>query len=31
MAKRGRTDPYKGFNFQIAFGAALAAIAGFAL
>ena len=31
MAKRGRNDPYKGFNFQIAFGAALAAIAGFAL
>lgn len=31
MAKRGRNDPYKGFNFQVAFGAALAAIAGFAL
>ncbi len=31
MPKRGRNDPYKGFNFQIAFGAVLAAIAGFAL
>jgi hypothetical protein len=31
MAKRGRNDPYKAFNFQVAFGAALAAIAGFAL
>jgi hypothetical protein len=31
MAKRGRNDPYKGFNFQVAFGAALAAMAGFAL
>ena len=31
MTKRGRNDPYKGFNFQVAFGAALAAIAGFAL
>ena len=31
MVKRGRNDPYKGFNFQVAFGAALAAIAGFAL
>jgi hypothetical protein len=31
MAKRGRNDPYKGFNFQVAVGAALAAIAGFAL
>ena len=31
MAKRGRNHPYKSFNFQVAFCAALAAIAGFAL
>jgi len=31
MVTRGRNDPYKGFNFQVVFGAALAAIAGFAL
>src|SRR3954453_13477203 len=31
MANRARNDPYKGFNFQVAFGAALAVIAGFAL
>jgi hypothetical protein len=31
MPKRARNDPYKGFNFPIAFGATLAAIAGFAL
>ena len=31
MAKRGRNDPYKGFNFKLAFGTALAAVAGFAL
>jgi len=30
MENRGRVDPYKNFNFQIAFGTALAAIAGFA-
>jgi hypothetical protein len=31
MAKRRRIDPYTSFNFQLAFGAALAAIGGFAL
>jgi hypothetical protein len=31
MPQRARNDPYKGFNFPIAFGATLAAIAGFAL
>lgn len=31
MANRRRVDPYKGFNFRVAFGAALAAIGGFAL
>jgi hypothetical protein len=31
MAKRGRDDPYKGFNFGIAFGTVAAAIAGFAI
>ncbi len=31
MANRGRNDPYKGFNFRVAFGAALAAIAGLAV
>lgn len=31
MARRGRDDPYKGFNFQIAIGTVLAGIAGFAI
>jgi hypothetical protein len=28
---RGRFDPYKGFNFQVAIGGAIAAVAGLAL
>jgi hypothetical protein len=31
MANRRRVDPYKNFNFQVAFGAAMAAVGGFAL
>ena len=31
MADRRRNDPYRNFNFRMAFGAAIAAIAGFAL
>ena len=31
MADRGRNDPYKGFNFRVAFGAVLAAVAGLAV
>ena len=31
MQNRGRVDPYKNFSFRVVFGAALAAIAGFAL
>jgi hypothetical protein len=30
MADRRRNDPYRNFNFRMLFGAALAAIAGFA-
>jgi len=31
MQNRGRVDPYKNLSLRVAFGAALAAIAGFAL
>jgi hypothetical protein len=31
MPNRGRNDPYKGFNFRVAFGAVLAAVAGLAV
>ena len=31
MARRGRDDPYKGFNFKIAIGTVLAAVAGVAI
>ena len=31
MADRRRDDPYKNFNFRLTFGAALAALAGFAI
>lgn len=31
MARRGRDDPYKGFNFNILFGTVAAAVAGFAI
>lgn len=31
MARRGRDDPYKGFNFRIAIGTVAAAVAGFAI
>lgn len=31
MPDRGRNDPYRGFNFRVAFGAVLAAVAGLAV
>ena len=31
MAKRGRADPYKGFNFQVVIESVVVALAGFAL
>ena len=31
MAKRGRDDPYKGFNFRILFGTVATAVAGLAI